>query len=194
MKRFYIFLVILTALTSLTSTTLKRHWNQYATLNDSLVKNGPWYYSHNLLSTADSAVIKTYSGQYELGSKEGKWIATDSLSGHIERIDYYRNDVLNGICIEFHANGEIFAEFPYKNGLLEGTCNFYSRKGMIMGEYIFENDQLIEKNICATNSYFPPEYRHKLDFRQIAPGNGCEYWNIFMYICREPILECENNE
>ena len=80
------------------------------------------------------------TSNYVNGKLEGERIIYNYQNGVKEVSEIYKNDLLEGRHLVFHANGEVQSMGVYKNNVLSGTVKFFDTSGVLKNEFQFVNN------------------------------------------------------
>jgi antitoxin component YwqK of YwqJK toxin-antitoxin module len=87
----------------------------------------------------DSTQVISY-GLIDKKGEQGEWTFFDT-SGKIEKIETYKDGVLNGRVVLFLCCQK-FSTYEYEDGILEGEIIYYSSEGDISSKGYFKNGKL----------------------------------------------------
>lgn len=72
----------------------------------------------------------------------GVWKTYHTSTEHLQLLEHYENDLLDGERKVFYTNGQIAESGTYKNGQKHGTFYTYAMDGILLKEYNYKNGQL----------------------------------------------------
>jgi hypothetical protein len=99
--------------------------------------NGPYY---RVLENG----MKTDSGNYVNGLREGEFIQWEHSSGRITSLTTYRNGKIEGENVRWSWDGSVEMLTNYRNGKKEGKETAYYHTGQKAVERSFRNDSIID--------------------------------------------------
>ncbi len=73
--------------------------------------------------------------------REDKWLYYHLNSTEIMTLEFYKNDLLNGLKQVFYKNGKLAEESNYILGKKEGIYKKYTENGVVLEEVIYKNDE-----------------------------------------------------
>ena len=80
----------------------------------------------------------------ESHQKTGEWI-TYFPQGNVQRIEHYKNGMLDGKYVEYYQNGKKMYVANYKMGLPDGKWIVYDKNGKKNTTLIYENGKLVSE-------------------------------------------------
>lgn len=87
-------------------------------------------------------------------------------NGKIQRVIYYRNNVINDRMKFYHKNGNLASEAIFKDGIVKDKFYNFHPNGKPYNTYIFKNNKLSDIENCFDGNY------NKLDCGTLYKGNG----------------------
>jgi antitoxin component YwqK of YwqJK toxin-antitoxin module len=88
-------------------------------------ENGTWTYYFDTTNTL------AWEMNFLLGQKHGKHVYFNR-QGDTVLLEYYKNDILNGVKRAFYSNGKIHRHITYTNGIQNGPFYSFNREGKLL--------------------------------------------------------------